>query len=100
MSKLKKESLINSISKSEINNAERSYLKHFNTNVDKNATNVDTNDDIYDAKIRDKIGDIRVILCRLGDIINKDNRVKFKKELYEVENKENLLNGENKKDLW
>ena len=72
-------------------------MKHFNTNVDNNTTNVDTNDDTYDAKIRDKIGDIRVILSRLGDIINKDNRVKFKKELYEVENKENLLNGEKEK---
>ena len=72
-------------------------MKHFNTNVDKNATNVDTNDDIYDAKIRDKIEDIRVILSRLGDIVNKDDRVKTKKGLYEVENKENLLDGEKEK---
>ena len=33
-------------------------MKHFNTNVDDNTTN----DDTYDAKIRDKIRDIRVIL--------------------------------------
>ena len=92
--KLKKEGLITSILKSEISNAERSYMKHFNTNVDNNTTNVDTNDDTYDAKIRDKIGDIRVILSRLGDIVNKDDTMKIKKELYEVENKKNLLDGE------
>ena len=56
MGKLKKEGLITSILKSKISNAERSYMKHFNTNVDNNTTNVDTNDDTYDAKIRDKIG--------------------------------------------
>ena len=78
--KLKKEGLITSILKSEISNAERSYMKHFNTNAD-NATNVDTNDDTYDAKIRDKIGDTRVILSRLGDIVTKGDRVKIKKEL-------------------
>ena len=80
MGKLKKEGLITSILKSEISNAERSYMKHFNTNAD-NATNVDTNDDTYDAKIRDKIGDTRVILSRLGDIVTKGDRVKIKKEL-------------------
>ena len=35
MGKLKKEGLITSILKSEISNAERDYMKHFNTNVDK-----------------------------------------------------------------
>ena len=79
--KLKK-GLITSILKSGISNAERSYMKHFNTNVDDNTTNVETNDDTYDAKIRDKIGDIRVILSRLADIVTKDDRVKIKKELY------------------
>ena len=81
MGKLKKEGLITSILKSEISNAVCSYMKHFNTNVDNNTTNVDTNDDTYDAKM-DKIGDIRVILSRLGDIVNKDDRMKIKKELY------------------
>ena len=95
--KLKKEGLITSILKSEISNAERSYMKHFNTNVDNNTTNVDTNDDTYDAKIRDKIGDIRVILSRLGDIVTKDDRVKIKKELYEIENKKNLSDKEKEK---
>ena len=81
MSILKKEGLITSILKLEISNAERSYMKHFNTNVDNNTANVDTNDDTYDAKIRDKIGDIRVILSRLGDIVTKDDRVKIKSSM-------------------
>ena len=46
-------------------------MKHFNTNVDSNTTNVDTNDDTYDAKIRDKIADIRVVPSRLGDKVTK-----------------------------
>ena len=76
--KLKKEGLITSILKSESSNAERNYMKHFNTNVDNN--NVDNNandyyDDTYDGKIRD----IRVMLSRSGDIVTKDNRVKIKK---------------------
>ena len=96
--KLKKEGLITSILKLEISNVERSYMKHFDTNVDNNTTtSVDTNDDTYDAKRRDKIGDIRVILSRLGDIVTKDDRLKIRKELYEVENKKNLLDGEKEK---
>ena len=95
MSKLKIEGLITSFLKSEISNAERSYMKHFNTNVDNITTNVDT----YDAKIRDKIGDIWVILSRLRDIVTKDDRMKIKKELYEVENKKNLLDGKKKRLL-
>ena len=64
MGKLKRGALITSILKLEITNAERSYMKHFNTNVDNNntTTNVDTDDDTYDGKIRNKISDIRVIL--------------------------------------
>ena len=79
MGKLKKEGLITSILKSEISNAERSYMKHFHTNVD-NTTNADANDDTYDAKIKDKIGDTKVILSRLGDIVTKGDRVKIKKK--------------------
>ena len=52
-------------------------MKHFNTNVDNITTNVDTNDHTYDSKIRDKIGNIRVILSRLGDIVTKDDRVEI-----------------------
>ena len=60
-------------------------------NVDNNA-----NDD-HDGKIRDKISDIRVIFSRLGDILTKDDRVKIKKELYEIENKKNLSDKEKEK---
>ena len=72
-------------------------MKHFNTNVYNITTNDNTNDDTYDAKIWDKIRDIRVILSRLGNIVTKDDRVKIKKKLYEIENKKNLLDGEKEK---
>ena len=76
--KLKKEDLVTSILKSEISNAERSYMKHFNinTNVDNNNTNDNnTDDDTYDIKIRDKISYIRMILSRLGNTTNiKDEK--------------------------
>ena len=78
--KLKKECLITSILKSESSNAEPNYMKHFN-NVDNNNADNIANDETYDSKIRDKIGDIRVILSRLGDIVTKDDRVKIKKKL-------------------
>ena len=35
-----------------------------------------------------------MILTRLGNTINKNNRTKIKKELYEIENKKNLLHEE------
>ena len=72
-------------------------MKHFNTNVDNNAANFDTNDDTYDGKIRDKISDIRVILSRLGDIVTKNDRMKTKKELYEIKNNKNLSDKEKEK---
>ena len=97
MGKLQKEGLITSVLKSEISNSEHSYMNHFNTNVDTN--DVDTNDDTYDAKIEDKIRDIRVILSGLGDIVTKNDRVKIKKELYEVQNKKNHL-GEEKEMIY
>ena len=67
-------------------------MKHFNNNVDNN--NIDNNanddDDTYDGKIRNKMSDIRVMLSRLGDIVTKYDRVKIKKQLYEIENKKNF----------
>ena len=72
-------------------------MNHFNTNVDTN--DVDINDDTYDAKIEEKIKDIRVILSRLGDKVTINDRVKIKKELYEIENKKNLLEGGKRKYL-
>ena len=96
--KLKKEGLITSILKSESSNAERNYIKHFNTNVDNN--NVDDNandDDTYDGKIRDKISDIRMIFSRLGNTVPNDDRKKIKRKLYEIEKKENLSDKEKEK---
>ena len=94
--KLKKEVLITSILRSEISNAERNYMKQFNTNVDNNNVGNNANDD-NNAKIRDEISDIRVILSRLGDIVTKNDREKIKKELYEIENKTNISDGENER---
>ena len=90
--KLKKEGLITSLLKSEIINAERNYMKYFNTNASNN-----TNNDTYDGKIRDKISDIRAILSRLGNKVTKNDREKIKKELYEIENKKNLSDEEKEK---
>ena len=98
--KLKKEGLITSILKSEKSSAESNHLKHFNTNVDNNSVDNNANDDYgdtYDGKIKDKIGDITVMLSRLGDIVTKDDRVKIKNELYEIENKKNLSDKEKEK---
>ena len=80
--KLNKKGLINSILKSEGSNAERNYMKHFNTNVNNDNVDHNVNDDTYDSKIRDKISDIRAILSRLGDIVTKDDTVKIRNELY------------------
>ena len=72
-------------------------MNHFNTNVDTN--DVDINDYTYDAKIEEKIKDIRVILSRLGHKVTINDRVQIKKELYEIENKKNLLEGGKRKYL-
>ena len=76
--KLKEEGLITSILKSESSNAERNYMKHFNTNIDNNNVDNNVNHD-YDGKTRGKVRDIRAMLSRLGDIVTKDDRVKIKK---------------------
>ena len=64
-------------------------MKEFNsnTNVDNNKNN---DDDTYDGKIRDKISDIRMILSRLENTITNNDRKKIKKELQEIEKKQNL----------
>ena len=80
--KLTKQSLITSIIKSESSYAERNYMKHFNNNTD--------DDDTYDGKVRGKISDIRMILSRLGNAVTNNDRKKIKRELYEIEKKENL----------
>ena len=95
--KLKKEGLIISLLKSEISNAERNYIKYFNTNVNNNTNASDntvsnntivsnntnasnnTDDDTYDGKIRGKISDIRLIFSGLGNIVTKMIERKLKK---------------------
>ena len=84
--KLTKEGLIISLLKSESNDAESNYMKHFNSNANDNNN---TNDDTYDGKI-DKISDIRMILGRLGNIVTNNDRKKIKKKLHEKENKKKL----------
>ena len=72
-----------------------------NNTIDNNNTNdnitIDDPNETYDSKISDKIKDIRAILSRLGNIITKKDKKKIKKELYELENKNNLSDNEKKK---
>ena len=85
---LTKEDLIISLLKSESNPVERNYMKYFNNS---------TSDDTYDDKIKSKINDIRIILSRLGNIVTKNDRKEIKKELYEIEKKQNLSDNEKEK---
>ena len=80
---LTREGLIFSFLKSESNLAERNYMEYFNNS---------TNDEI-----KSKINDIRLILSRLGNIVTKNDRKKIKKELYEIEKKQNLSDNEKEK---
>ena len=91
--------MIISILKSEGSNAERNYLKHFNINTNassNNNVNNNTNDD--DDKISDRKSDIRTILSRLGNIVTKNDRKKFKKELYDKERK--IRKGKEKEKIY
>ena len=85
---LTKEDLIFRLLKSESNPIERSYFKYFNNSI---------SDDTYDHEIKSKINDIRLILSRLGNIVTKNDRKKIKKELYEIEKKQNLSDNEKEK---
>ena len=78
---LTKEHLIISLLKSESNPVER---------------NNSISDDTSDDKIKSKKNDIRLILSRLGNIVTKKYRKEIKKELYEIEKKQNL--SDNKKE--
>ena len=60
-------------------------MKYFNNS---------TSDDTYDDEIKSKINDIRLILSRLGNIVTKKYRKEIKKELYEIEKKQNLSDNE------
>ena len=65
-----------------------------NNTFDNNNT-IDNNTN--DNNIRDKIRDIGVVLNRLGNIVTKKDKKKIKKELYEIENKNNLSDREKKR---
>ena len=82
---LTKEHLIISLLKSESNPLECNYMKYFNNSTSENT---------YDDKIKGKINDIRIILSGLGNIVTKNDRKKFKKEFYEKEQRQNLLDNE------
>ena len=84
--KLTRENLIFSFLKSESSPIESNYMKYFNNR---------TSDDSYDDKIESKINDIRLILSRLGNIAR--DQKKIKKELYEIEKKQNLSDNEKEK---
>ena len=67
-------------------------MKHFNNN-----TNADN--DTYDDKIRDKISDIRMILSRLGNTVNNNDRKRIAKEIYEIEKKRKTFQIRKKKRI-
>ena len=72
-------------------------MKHLNNNTnddDKSNSNEDIYNDTYNIKIRDKISDIRIKLSRLGNTITNQDKKKIKKELYEIEKKQNLSDRE------
>ena len=45
-------------------------------------------------KIKSKINDIRLIFSRLGNIITKNDRKKIKKELHEIEKRNNISDND------
>ena len=81
--KLTKEDLIITLLKSESNALEDNFKRHFNNNNNNNK-NTDDND-TYDDKIRGKISGIRMVLSRLENIVDINDRNKIKKELYEID---------------
>ena len=89
--KFTKEDLIICLLKSESSTAVRNFEKFFNNN--------NTDDDTYEDKIRRKISDIRMILSRLGNIVDINGRKKIKRELYEIEKKKNRSSRE-KKEIY
>ena len=57
-------------------------MKHINNN---------SND-----RIKNKINEIRIALIKPGNIITKSDRDTIRKELYDIENKQNLTNKQKK----
>ena len=80
---LTKEDLMFSLLKLESNPIKRNYIKYVNNS---------TNDEM-----KSKINDIRLLLSRLGNIVTKNDRKKIKKEVYEIEKRQNLSNNEKEK---
>ena len=93
--KLTKEDLIIALLKSESSALEDNFMRHFNNNNNNNK-NTDDND-TYDDKIRGKISDIRMILSRLGNIVDINDRNKIKKELYEIDKRKTFQIGKKKR---
>ena len=85
---LTKEDLIFRLLKSESHPVERSYMKYFNNS---------TSNDTYDDEIKSKVNVIRLILSKLRNIVTKKYRKENKRELYEIEKKQNLSNNEKEK---
>ena len=77
---LTKEELISSLLKSETNPVERNYMKYFNNS--------------FNDEIKSKINDISLILSRLGNIVTRNDRKKIKKELHEIEKRNNLSDND------
>ena len=63
-------------------------MKYFNNS---------TSNDTYDDEIKSKINDIRLILSKLRNIVTKKYRKENKRELYEIEKKQNFSNNEKEK---
>ena len=85
---LTKEDIIFRLLKSESHPVERSYMKYFNNS---------TSNDTYDDEIKSKVNVIRLILSKLRNIVTKKYRKENKRELYEIEKKQNLSNNEKEK---
>ena len=77
---LTKEELISSLLKSETNPVERNYMKYFNNS--------------FNDEIKSKINDISLILSRLGNIVTRNDRKKIKKELHEIEKRNNISDND------
>ena len=93
--KLTKEDLSISLLKSDSSAAKQNVKKLFNNNNNNNNT---VDDDNHDGKIQGKISDIRMILSRLVNIVNINDRKKIKRELYETEKKKNFSDKEKKEN--
>ena len=77
---LSKEDIIYTLLRSEKNYLEDNYMKYINNDTD--------------DKIKAKINNIRLTLARLENIVPKKYKNIFRKDLYEIENKEKLTKAQ------